>query len=228
MPTPGCPEWDYETHPRLKALFPQRIADLITAIYTAKCTAVEACSNSRPIHCSLFTDLTPPKHPYYSGHYRGERDCLIGYEVHIQAADLLNQDPMVGSPSFLVPHEMARYGKLMAKQIKELAAFQRGAILMDPVNRMATIVRFACHAFVTILTIHPFVNGNGHVARALLWIILFHFGYAVPLWTIDPRPPFPEYSAMIAAHRRNNVDLLEQFVISTIAIVDNSVVLTRN
>jgi Fic family protein len=95
----------------------------------------------------------------------------------------------------------------MVKRLDELASLRNGAVLFDPAYRMATTVKFACQVFVAILTIHPFANGNGHIARSLLWAILIHFGYAVPAWTIDPRPPFSEYASMIEAHRRGNVDL---------------------
>jgi hypothetical protein len=127
---------------------------------------------------------------------------------------------VVGSAANPTPHEMARYGKLLVKRLDELASLRNGAVLFDPAYRMAATVKFACQAFVAILTIHPFANGNGHVARSLLWAILIHFGYAVPAWTIDPRPPFPEYASMIAAHRRGNVDLLERFVISALAVIN--------
>jgi fido (protein-threonine AMPylation protein) len=211
--------WDYATHPSLSAVFPQRVQDLVLGIYSKKYNTANTCADVRPIHKDLFNSLTPTGHPYYAGHFRGESGCLVGYEVHISAPNPLEEDPLVGRHSSFVPHEMARFAKLLVRRVGEMANLQRGAILMDPGYRMAVTVRFACQAFVEILTIHPFVNGNGHVARALLWIILFHFGYAVPLWTIDPRPAFPDYSSMIAAHRRGNVELIERFVISTLEVV---------
>jgi hypothetical protein len=52
----------------------------------------------------------------------------------------------------------------MTKQLAQLATLRQGAIVTDPACRMAVTVGFACQAFVGLLTIHPFANGNGHVA----------------------------------------------------------------
>jgi fido (protein-threonine AMPylation protein) len=213
MPKQGCPGWEYERHPLRTTVFPVRISALILGIYNSLHRAHDVCVDTRPIHKTLFTGLTPNGHPYYAGHYRGERDCLIDYEIEI------SDDPRVGALSKHVPHAMAKFCKVLVKRLDELRTIRDGAILQEPGLRMSVTVRFACLAFVGFLTIHPFANGNGHIARVLLWIILFHFGYAVPLWTIDPRPKFPDYDTMIAAYRRGNTDPLELFVISTIAIV---------
>jgi Fic family protein len=79
-------------------------------------------------------------------------------------------------------------------------------------------VKLACSAFVTFLTVHPYADGNGHTARALLWLLLFRFGYVPSGWTIEPRPSILDYGTLIAQHRRGIRDPLEQYVLKRISL----------
>src|ERR1700683_5275687 len=136
----GCPVWDYATHPRCAALLPGRIKDLILAIYSGSLTANGVCSDSRPVHRDLFKDLTPKGHDYYAGHYRGERDCLIDYEIQILSPTIVGQDPLVGTRPAMVPHEMARFCKIMVKRLDELESLRNIPILLDSGVRLAAVV----------------------------------------------------------------------------------------
>ena len=78
--------------------------------------------------------------------------------------------------------------------------------------RVLTVVQFACRVFELFLRIHPYANGNGHVARFVVWGVLGRYGYLPKGWPIDPRPSDPPYTQLIAAYRAGDVAGLESFI----------------
>lgn len=215
MLPPGCPAWQYSSHPQCPQLLPLAATKLLSGIMTGGFPADKYTPDTRPIHRDLFTGLEPPGHDYYVGNYRGfHKKCLRNYEVFLRG------DPLACSKATTVHADITRFGTEIVKAIRDLeTAIASAPQTIDPAQKTIAIVRIACLAFVRFLTIHPYADGNGHVARSLLWIILRHFGYIPDKWTIDPRPPFPAYGAMIAMHRRGTTSPLEQFVLSSISRV---------
>jgi Fic family protein len=125
---------------------------------------------------------------------------------------------LVGIPAPNVFEAITRFGSAVVNATEAIdSALSSADSPVDPAERVIAVVRVACDAFVKFLTIHPFVDGNGHTARALLWIILIRFGYVPDNWTIEPRPPFPGYGDSIAKHRRGDTAPLEQFVLRCIS-----------
>jgi fido (protein-threonine AMPylation protein) len=190
---------------------------LLLDIQSANLPADTVVRDTRPIHLRLFRDLAPPGHEYYAGNYRGSHQkCLRKYEVRIvDSATGKVVDDQVGAPADTVLVEMAKFGSAIASAVSDLEA----ATFASDSDRIIAIVKVSCEAFVRFLTVHPFFDGNGHVARALLFIMLRQFGYSPVNWTVDPRPPFPTYSEMIYKHRRGDKAPLEQFMLGCIAPV---------
>jgi len=126
---------------------------------------------------------------------------------------------MVGANASNVHGEINRLGAAIIKTVDQIEQ-AIGAVPrpMPPPQRAIAVVKLACHAFVAFLTVHPYADGNGHTARALLWVLLMRFGYVPSEWTIDPRPGVPEYGTMIAEHRRGKPDLLEQYVLARLSL----------
>ena len=83
-------------------------------------------------------------------------------------------------------------------------------------EKLYNAVVIAARAFQELLTIHPYANGNGHVARFLVWLLLGRYGYWPNSWTIDPRPNVLNYSAAISGHRRGNPVLLERLILEAV------------
>jgi len=77
------------------------------------------------------------------------------------------------------------------------------------------LVVFICQTFVDFLTVHPYLDGNGHAARTILCSILLHYGFQ-PVWTIDPRPSDSVYNQLIASYRGGNTEPLERYVMQWI------------
>ena len=214
MPLVPCPEWQYSGHAERARLLPEAAAKILTGIQAGKYPIIPFAKNTKPIHLELFTGLTPPGFDYFAGNYRGSHHkCLKNYEVGIAG------DPRVGSKAAAVQSEIDRLGNSIAswaeKIDKALAALHHP---MTPANRALAVVKLACNSFVSFLTVHPYADGNGHAARALLWVLLFRFGYVPSGWTIEPRPGIPDYGVMIAQHRRGMRDPLEQYVLTRISL----------
>ena len=83
-------------------------------------------------------------------------------------------------------------------------------------EKVIRIVRVACDIFVYFLEIHPYANGNGHMARFILTAILGRYGLWLSKWTIEARPADPPYSGAIKSYRDGNRINLERFVLSCI------------
>jgi fido (protein-threonine AMPylation protein) len=188
-------------------------AKLLTGINARQYPVDVFARDTRPIHKQLFSDLTPIGHEYYAGTYRGSHQkCLRNYNVEIRT------DTLVGAPAPKVFELITRFGTAIVNATAAIDNALRSADNpIDPAERMIAVVRVACDAFVRFLTIHPFADGNGHTARALLWIILVRFDYVPDKWTIEPRPGIPEYGESIAKHRRGDTAPLEQFVLGSIS-----------
>lgn len=162
-----------------------------------------AAGDSRPIHYRMFTRLTPAQCQYYAGHFRGEDfRCLKFHEVGVPG------DPRVGSPAIQVTGLM--------KEL--LLRLQAGLVKIDSLNSRAdqlpSAVRLACHFLELILRIHPYVNGNGHMARFAVWALLGRYGYwpNPNRWPIEPRPAEP-YTLYIIEFRNGNKAPLEYFML---------------
>jgi fido (protein-threonine AMPylation protein) len=204
-----CPEeFEYKDHPRKVEVLTRRQAELFTWIKEGRIKACEAVADTRPFHLHLFEELCPPDYGYFAGHYRGERfRCLKHYRVGIQ------NDPLVGVPPEAVSGRMAELAVAIRVGLAGLdEAFRLPKSQSSTSQRLVYLVAFACRIFVEFLTIHPYANGNGHLARFCLIAILARYGFILTGWSIDPSPA-PPYAELIARHRRNEPQFLERVVL---------------
>ncbi len=150
------------------------------------------------------TRPTPEAYPHYAGNYRGTPlPCLEAAEVGIPS------DPLVGIPAREVHAAIDHLGRQLDTWVAWVDAKTR-----TPVERMRAAAAVAAEVFQRFLTIHPYLNGNGHVARFCVWAILIKFGYWPWHFCIEPRPGLPNYGEAIAQHRRGSPDALEMLILS--------------
>ena len=211
----SCPPWQYSAHPDFPRRLSESTARVLTAIQAGKYPVDAFARDTRPIHLELFTGLTPRGFEYYAGNYRGSHHfCLKNCEIK-----MIPPDPLVGAKASTVQREIDRLGDAIVKWVQQIEqALATRPRPMTQAHRAVAVVKLACSAFVTFLTVHPYADGNGHTARALLWIVLIRFGYVPSEWTIDPRPSIPNYAAMIALHRRGTREPLEQYVLTRLSL----------
>lgn len=201
--TATCPEWKYENHPQHARVMALRVVEIISAISTDGTVLASTAIDTRAAHRKMFLELAPRGYEYYAGHYRGENfPCLLSCFVTIQS------DPRVGVAPQKVGYRMSRLSTNIRNSI---AALDREAPITTSQD-LQRILAFLCRTFVNFLTIHPYVNGNGHAARMILWCIMMRYGFR-PIWQIDVHPPDPPYSDLIARYRSGENAPLERYVL---------------
>jgi fido (protein-threonine AMPylation protein) len=159
--------------------------------------------DARIVHRRLFQHLTPLSCDYFAGHYRGEDfRCLR------ECPAVITSDPRVGAPFAMVNGLMA---DLIARMSVALDKIDR---LTDPSERLLGAVRLASYFLEYFLRVHPYANGNGHIARFGVWAILGRYGHWPEQWPVDPRPPDPPYVELIVRYRNGEQAPLEVFLLS--------------
>ena len=209
-----CPEFEYENHPAAGVILKDALIAFFRALKTANDHAkLSNAKETRAWHSTFFRSLTPPSCPYYAGHYRGEEfPCLRDYEVKIDA------DPLVGEKAQLVPLSMFRLSEKLQMAAALLdVEMHRHPVPLTSREFIVKIVQTVTFFFVAFLTIHPYANGNGHMARLILVLLLNRFGVRAPEFSIHPRPMEPSYSDAIYRYRRNDTRPLEMLLLKSLA-----------
>jgi len=207
-----CPVWEYQNISKYQSILEERISGILINLRSGKLDINSTASDTRPVHKYFFEYLTPFNYAYYAGNYRGENyRCLRFYNVFIRG------DPRVGFRAETVPIKMGELGDQIRNGFAalDLASTVPDAQLSNE-DKVLYAVVFACRVFEIFLRIHPYVNGNGHVARFLIWAILGRYGYWPEQWPIEPRPSDPPYSQLIIEYRNGNREPLEHFVLQCI------------
>jgi fido (protein-threonine AMPylation protein) len=207
-----CPEWEYSQNPSCQPHLNQVIRRLLLALREGRIGLASAL-DSRQVHSDLFSALTPPVCPYYAGHYRGEDyRCLKYCQVGVQG------DSRVGACPASVSAIMNDLERLIRAGVAGLDESARLPASRMPREQMVIYtVALACHVFEVFLRIHPYVNGNGHAGRFLIWCLLGRYGYWPERWTIEPRPGEPGYTQAIVDCRNGNPVPLESLVMGCLA-----------
>jgi fido (protein-threonine AMPylation protein) len=207
-----CPEsWEYKDHPRCRKLLPKRAADILVRLRTRKIDGERTAKDTRPIHRELFSELTPPHFTYYAGRYRGEPfPCLQECEVGIPG------DARVGAPPDEVQERLEKLAELIGRVIAASDEAWKSTSLSDE-DKVLHVTDAACAIFDLFLQVHPFANGNGHIARFMIWALMGRHGLWPVRWTLEPRPPDPPYIPLLQLHRAGNRRPLVEYVIKCIA-----------
>jgi fido (protein-threonine AMPylation protein) len=202
-----CPKWETEDPGKLPF-----IADAASAAFEfirRQCAKRYILNHGdlKEWHRKLFEKIVPV--PYYAGHYRGSdpsRPCL-DTEVEV--------GPNQGTPPADVGREMSRFSAELEKAIKATDEYvDRGA---SPVERLQAAAHLAAFAGGTVIRIHPFINGNGRIARFAMNFFLYRYLKKIP-FSIN-RPPHYDYglSSEIAMRDGNYIPLY-QYLLQIIAL----------
>jgi len=206
----ACPEWDYAKISGYDALLRARTKSALIKLRSISRDRVNSLiKDTRLVHEQYFRDLTPPTDPYYAGHYRGEpHRCLRDYRVGVPG------DPRVGRAPEKVLQSMADLGPQIEDALTQSALMWRVPnAVFSPAEKLSRLVGVASAVFVYFLEIHPYANGNGHMARFILISILSCFDVFLSRWMIHPRPPDPPYTELITRYRSGDRSPLEQFIL---------------
>jgi fido (protein-threonine AMPylation protein) len=202
-------DWEYSTHPN-KEIIGQRCIALGAGLLSNSTRFL--CPKSRykstlRAHKYVFRLFTPPGYPFYAGNYRGSnfpilRDYIVGIRI----------DPKVGTPPARVKKEMALFDKQFEQSMDRFEQqFKIGK--RSKAELLTQMVEYLANFLVRFLTIHPYANGNGHMARLLVLAMLGRVGIRPVSWTLDDRPP---YDKAIFEYRRGNVRPLNMVIMQCI------------
>lgn len=168
----GCVAWEYSEIPGAPEIVAKRCTDILLALRNGEFCHETLSRDTRPIHERMFRGCTPVGIPYYAGHYRGEPyPCLQVYNVMVRS------DPRVGVPHDRVAHDMSNFADNNLRSGFAAAIVSFADARLSEAQKLHFVVRFACKALEEFLRIHPYANGNGHMGRMIVWLILAAFGY---------------------------------------------------
>lgn len=211
--TTQCPPFAYETVAGYAAVLAGRAKETLVRLDTlSPDEKIAIGTDTRPVHERYFAGLTPVGFEYFAGHYRGEAfTCLKLLHVHIPG------DPMVGHPPDRVLNDMAVFGADFESVVADGDfVWAANSKVITPAEKLYRVIQLGVALFVYLLQIHPFANGNGHMARFFLISFLSRYGVKLARWPLHPRPQDPPYSEFIGRYRRGDRVSLVHFVLSCI------------
>ncbi len=207
-----CPRfWEYEEHPRRPEVR-GRALGVVKDLRKNILPTLKLSKDTRPVHRRLFVGMTPNDCEYFAGCYRGEAyKCLKHISVGIKGDDRVGYSPAT------VVDVMGQFAQEIGAGLDAIDAGHKLPHAQVPASeKLLYAVIFASKVFEFFLRIHPYVNGNGHAARFLVWAILGRYGYWPRRWTIDPKPADPPYTPLIREYRDGNKEPLETFFLNSI------------
>ncbi|CAN5494854.1 hypothetical protein BH10PSE12_BH10PSE12_07680 [soil metagenome] len=150
------PSWQAHGAPDFDLAMPVACDALGSRIERDREFRLSLLRDPRDCHRALFAQFAPAAHLEYAGTYRGTAGTTLEHRP-IYAPSIVDGS---GYFAFLSPDLVpAKTDELLATVNRELDA-ARGA---DPFVQLLTLT----HLFAWFGAIHPFLDGNGHVQRAL-------------------------------------------------------------
>ncbi|WP_243915865.1 Fic family protein [Methylobacterium sp. J-078] len=208
-----CIAWEYEHIDGYdKILYPRTLAAHKAIRASSRDHKINTAKDTRRFHGGYYHGLTPPDFEYYAGGYRGQDPyCLKTYEV--QAGG----DPAVGHVPATVPMEMQELSINIEASVNQLDfLWSANSNIVSDQEKIIRVIEICAALFVYFLEIHPYANGNGHMARLLITCLLGRYGIYLKSWPIHPRPLSLEYGPAILAHRRGDRKKLELLLLRSL------------
>jgi len=209
----SCPAWEYKDVIGFEQILAARAAIVLRWVWTiSQDDRVSNVIDTRTIHEKYFQSLTPVRYEYYAGHYRGEKyPCLVDYPVGIKG------NSNVGHDAVTVPLEMMDFAQSVLDAIRRLdVAWSVNEAVFSKGNKIRRLAELVAALFSNFLEIHPYANGNGHMARLLAIAIFSRYGILLKKWPLHPRPPDPPYSNVIRDYQHGKTEDLIVFLMKCI------------
>jgi len=155
----------------------------------------------------LFAKAVPV--PYFAGNYRGKQKNRYCLDTPIYVAGV------PGSSPEKVEDDMRKFSEEMGRSIRSTDEYF--AKTDHQVKRLKAVIQLAAFVGGSIIKIHPFINGNGRIARMAMNFILHRYYGKTPFF-VD-RPSHPDYSSASAvAMREGNYTPLYQYLLELFAL----------
>ena len=140
--------------------------------------------DTRQDHAFMFGGMTPADCTCILGNYRGTRSCPDLVDCRVQLLD----DPNVGLEAEFVHDAMVEFeaqgDRVMTAYLRWATGEGESEPLVQKVKKFGVV---AAYIFERFLTIHPYIDGNGHCARLLLCKLMAWAGFPTREWDIDQK-----------------------------------------
>jgi len=169
--------WQAHTAADYDAAMSARCGQILAEIVVDPLRRQAIIADPRDLHRELFAPFAPPDHPEYAGTYRGTLGTML-VDRRISAGSQLNP----GSEyEFCLPGEVRPRMAELLKNSRALLADRKA----DDFGKLIALT----YTFCWFGKIHPFLDGNGHVQRAIFAAMATDFAYPLSVrFAIHPRP----------------------------------------
>lgn len=175
--TSSPPPWQAHNSAGYDSAMTTRCSALLAQIIADPARRQAIFSDPRQLHGELFASFAPPSHGEYAGSYRGTPETSLA-DRRISADSQMEPGTQY---EFCLPGEVpARMDRLL-QQTRDLL----GDASTDDFGKLIALT----YTFCWFGKIHPFLDGNGHVQRAIFAAMATEFGYPLSArFAIHPRP----------------------------------------
>ncbi|MFP1132936.1 Fic family protein [Asticcacaulis sp. W401b] len=176
MTKPPLP-WQAHTAKDYDANMSAQCGQLLIEIVADRRRRQAILADPRELHKELFAPFTPAGHLEYAGTYRGTADTTVFDRRMIAASQLKPGTEYEFCPPQEVAPQMTKLLGTCQNLLKDTNADDYGRLIV------------LTYGFCWFGKIHPFLDGNGHVQRALFAAMATEYGYSLsPRFALHPRP----------------------------------------
>ena len=172
-----APEWQAHLASGYDGAMTARCDRLLAEIVADPGRRQAILADPRDLHRELFAGFTPTDYPEYAGTYRGTPDTPLA-DVRMSAGSQIDPEVVY---EFCPPREVPW-------RMKELGV-NTYSLLNEPNQDDYDKLIALAYTFCRFGKIHPFLDGNGHVQRAVFAVMATEFGFPLSArFVIHPRP----------------------------------------
>ena len=205
----NCQNWGYDQHPARQDL--KTRCERLEKVIQRRPSYFQTCGfDTRAGHAYMFNAMAPANCSCIIGKYRGDASCpdLCACTVGVDG------DRRVGTAPDEVAAAMVELESRCAALVSVHQRWCAGlGANQPPRNALLRFVRVLATVIENFLTIHPYMDGNGHSARLLVYLMMSRAGYTPVHWAIDEKQP---YSDALTAHRDGKPGALQAFLVNAI------------
>ncbi len=200
---PDCPQW---SEPERDDQLPHVVAGLAEyyrfIIGACKQRYILRHGDIKTYHARVFKQVVPLD--YYAGNYRSadpKKPCLA-VEVHVNGIS--------GETYAVVPASMVRFSAEIHDLIVRTDEYLKHTVAQT--EKAQAVAQLAAAAMGHFIRIHPFINGNGRMARMLVNFVFKRYAYRMPFGQAQIRPPELEYARASASSMGLNASFTPLYV----------------
>ena len=187
---PSCPHWSEPEKGEQIQHVAAGLAEYYKFIVSAcKRRYIIQHGDIKTYHRKVFGRVVPLD--YYAGNYRSKdpaRPCLA-QDVQVNG--------VLGEPFATVPSAMSTFSSDFVDMISRTDQYL--ALTISSTERAQAVAQLAAAGMGQLILVHPFLNGNGRMARMLVNYVFKRYGYPMPFRQSLVRPPETEYATASAS-----------------------------